>query len=403
VNTEKIIDKEKIRIKPYDSDSIQDILKLSNRSIATERSIDTWRGNNMTAVLAYYGDNLIGAIPLEKRTFSLGNSRYLNLLWVSGAYVDEGYRNQGIGSAMDAKISEYFSSDFKAVFVYRHDVNSPAFRWYKRMGYYELLPILAFKKEVEAPSLSVPYVLLEDREQLPQWEDKIYQCFSLHTKSTGGFPRRDCHFWSHALNTHYYRNFYSYFFVFLTKENKLLAYALLGKTDLKDGIPRIDILEIVHPQDQGIMDVLYQAIMDVAYTRRLQQVRIQVSAEDSSIGWIRSKGFVNRWQTNILGKLISPLDYFKKRLSENEVLEKKYTFIIKTLQLGEHRVGCGTYSIRITADDDVFTQMLLGRFDIYRAIEQGRLLVSGGRDKDIEVLKQIFPLQRWLYFQIDYI
>jgi GNAT superfamily N-acetyltransferase len=382
---------------------LQTVLDMIARSDSTNRSIDTWHGNNMTAILAFNDSELIGAIPLEKRSFSLGKGKFIDILWISGAHVEPDYRSKGIGTAMDQKIKDYYSSEFKAVFAYRGDETSRAYRWYKKLEYCEMLPILSFKKEVRRPEITIQYELWDNEEMVRQWESKLFNCFNRYKDFYGGFPQRHRQFWSDKFKTHYYKEFYDYSILALTDNNEILCYAFLGQTSMKDNIPRIDILEISMPEDFIIKDSLFNAIMDFAYRHGLTEVRIQLSVQDPHLKWVKKLGFINRWRTNIIGKLFNPIKYFEDIMSEKIDLMRDYQFIIKTPKLGEHTVGTGKSSIKLFAHDSLFNEILLCRCNITNAIEEGRLVIVDGNENNTNILVKNFPLNKWKYFQIDYI
>jgi len=391
-----------ITLHPFDNKYLIDMLDLLERSDSTNRSVDTWHGNNMTAVMAFDDDKLIGVLPLEKRSFSLGKNRFLYMLWISGAHVESGYRSRGIGTAMDQKIREYFFPEYKAAFVYRGDETSPAYKWYKKLGYNELLAVLSFKKETKRPEATTEYVLLENEQNIKQWEDKLYNCFNCHSGSYGGFSKRHSQFWSDKIKTHYYKAFYDYSILVLNYQNEILGYAFLGRTSMKDGVQRIDILEFISPEN-SVKDSLYNAIMDFACRRNVNEVRIQLSVQDPNLQWVKSLGFVNRWRLNIMGKLIDPLNYMRDCLSEKIDLEIDCQFIIQTPSLGEHSIGTGKNTVKLFAHDSVLNEILLCRCNIANAVEEGRLIIVDGIDKNLYILEEQFPFNKWRYFQIDYI
>lgn len=392
-----------ITFQQFKTEYTPELLNLIERSDSTNRSVETWQGNNMTAVMALNDGELIGAIPLEKRLFSLGRGKFIDILWISGAHVEPEYRSQGIGTAMDQKIKDYFSSEFKAVFAYRGDETSRAYQWYKKLGYNEMLSILSFKKDVKRPDITTTYVLWDTEEKIKQWESKLYNCFNRNIGYYGGFPQRHRQYWSHKFKTHYYKEFYVYNILALTDNDGILCYAFLGQTSMSDNILRIDILEFITPDNSIIKDSLFNAIMSFAYKQGLTEVRIQLSVQDPILHWIKSLGFVNRWRTNIIGKLFDPINYFKDCLSNKIDLVKDYKFIIQTPKLGEYIVGIGKSSIKLFAHDSLFNEILLCRCNIANAIEEGRLVIIDGNESNINILSDNFPLNKWKYFQIDYI
>ena len=58
-----------IALRPFKTEHLTAVLDLIEKSDSTNRSIDTWTGNNMTAVVAFDNNELIGVLPLEKRLF----------------------------------------------------------------------------------------------------------------------------------------------------------------------------------------------------------------------------------------------------------------------------------------------------------------------------------------------
>ena len=394
-----------ITIQPFRNEYLASILNLIKRSDSTNRSIDTWCGNNMTSVLAFDDEKLIGVLPLEKRLFSLGSDRSLNILWVSAAHVEPEYRSQGVGTAMNHKIQEYFFPDFKAVFVYRGDETSKAYRWYNKLGYHEILSVLSFKKDVIRLDGASDNVLLSNETEISRWEDKLFSCFNRNTGAFGGFPLRHRHFWSDKIKAHYYKEFYTYSILAITSQDRISGYAFLGKTTMKDGIPRIDILEFVAPDESvtGIRDRLYNAIMNFACQRGLKEVRIQLSTQDPHLQWIKSMGFVNRRRFNVMGRLIDPISYFRECLSGKVDLEEEYQFIIQTPALGEHTIGKGKNSTKLFVHDNLLNDILLCRSNISNAVEEGRFVIIDGDKNNIKVLESHFPLNKWQYFHIDYI
>ncbi len=392
-----------ISIRPYEHKYLDAVLDLNRRSDSTNRTKETWQGNVMTGVVAFDGIKPVGVIPLEKRSFSLGGGRALNVLWVSGAHVEPEYRNCGIGTAMDQKIREYFADEHDGIFVYRGDETSQAYQWYKRLGYQDLLPILSFKKRVTATHESSGYELLETQAEIEKCEDGLFACFNRNMNSFGGFPKRHPRSWSHKLSTHYYKEFYDYKVVALGHSYEVDAYAFLGQTAIKDDVPRLDILELVAPADQHTRDMLYMSVMHVAFQHGLKEIRIQLSTQDPHLPWLRSLGFVTRYRFNMLGKLFDPIGYLRALITEDIGLEQAYKIIIQTPTIEEQVVGTGEKSMTLFAHDGFLTQILLLRCRVGNAAEEGRLVMVDGNENSIDVLESLFKFCKWRFFQIDYI
>ena len=172
---------------------------------------------------------------------------------------------------------------------------------------------------------------------------------------------------------------------------------------MKDGIKRIDILEMITPEGLELKNRLYGAIMDYACRQRLKEVRIQMSFQDPDLEWIRSLGFINRWRTNIMGRIFDPIGYFRDHVLKKLDPKGDYKFTIQTPGLGTHHVGRGRNALSLFTGDDVFNRILLGRCSAASAVEEGRIVILGGNEEAVNALKSLSSFNKWRCFHIDYI
>ncbi len=292
-----------IIVRSFEESDLEDALELIRDSDSTNRTKETWAENNMTAMLAFDDQQLIGIIPFERRAIVLSPGDEISALWVSAAHVNPKYRSQGIGSKLDQEIKKYFYPEYKAVFVVREDETSAAYRWYKKLGYHHLINIVSFKKDVEpAAGVSSDYVLLEKPQEFKEWGPRLRDCFQRNVGGSGGFPVRDHEFWLKKFNFHYYRESYRYKILARIEENVVQGYAFLGQTSLRDGVDRFDILEWLASEEAR--NDLYQGIMNYAARINLKELRVQCAQTDPMLAWVKGLGFTRRWQTNLLGKYI---------------------------------------------------------------------------------------------------
>lgn len=295
-----------ISFRPYNNKDLDEVLELIKRSDSTDRSKETWVGNDMTAMLAYDEDRLIGIIPFEKRNIIMDGWHNVKALWVSAAHVEPEYRGQGVGTQLDNRIKVEFYPEFKAVFVIREDEQSAAYRWYKKLGYHHLANLLSLKLGVTSVKNSTGFVLLETFEEFKNYGPRLKRCFDAHIGSCGGYPERDKRFWENKFNSHYYKEHYTYKILAISGKlgAQIAAYAFCGKTNLRDGVNRLDILEIIVPEDKKVRDGLLSAVLNCADRMHCQEIRIQLAEHDPLVKWLKDCGFVLRWQTNLLGKYI---------------------------------------------------------------------------------------------------
>lgn len=295
-----------LRVERFHEKHLDSTISLLQRSDSTNRSRNTWLGNNMTAVLAFDDDALVGVIPLERRDVVGRDGALVKAVWVSGAHVDEAYRSQGLGSRMDEGIGGLFTPEMDCVLVCRGDEQSAAYRWYIRNSYDPLVEILSFKKGVAAssPDAGTALLVCETIEDVDRHADRIHACFWRNNGGHCGFVNRDKAFWRNRFQFHYYREFYRYRIAGLQQDGAIVAFAFLGRTTMRDGVPRYDVLDLAVPNDEAIRDRLFAGIIDMAGRNGLSEIRLQICGNDPARRWVEAMGFKQRWESKVMGKPI---------------------------------------------------------------------------------------------------
>ncbi|MFC1462400.1 GNAT family N-acetyltransferase [Verrucomicrobiota bacterium] len=385
-------------IRLYTPVDLEAVLELLERSDNTSRTPATWTGNGMTAALAFDGDRLVGAIPVEPRTLCLGGNRAVRALWVSGAHVDEEYRSRGIGTMLDRKLREAFADEYDAIFVYRADETSRAFRWYARLGFHVLLPVVAYK--AKAVSTGAPeYRWREGVAGIEAGEVGLFSRLT-RTGAAGGNPLRHANYWSTRIKSHCYGAFYKHGLLTVGSDEDPDSYAVLGETTIRDGVKRFDILDHGSPSDRAAWGSLIRAVMDLAAKRGLEEVRLQLSDEDRAVPWVGGLGFEKRWETNVMGSAIDPPGYLGRELRRAGITA---SIEIETPGLGACSVGDGEPALRLSMPDVDLTRLLFSRMDLVAGVEDGRAeLRSGDRDV-LATVAGCFPKERWEFHQLDYV
>lgn len=384
-----------------DQNALFDLIK---KSISTPRTKSSWEGNHMTAILAWDDDKLIGALPLEKREFSIGNDNTIKLLWISAAHVEPEYRSKGIGFKMDSFLRKYYENEFDAICAYREDERSKAYRWYQNMGFHSILPILAFKKSVNKGSCEKKNrLILNSIASVNKYGEKLHSCFEKTVRSQGGFTKRNEKYWSRVFEHHYYSDLYE-FIILAMKSHKggFDAFALLGKTDMKDGVKRYDILEFVATSEKT-SSMLHDNIELYAHENNINELRIQTFAVEPMKEWVNINGYEYRnRRTNILASLINPSKYLgecylkttTKKMPELKIETPMYKHI--------HVMGDGK-EISLFMNDDTLHQLMFNRLDIEYAVNQGKIVLLQGCYESLLKVSELFHLSPWRYFQSDYI
>ena len=392
-----------IYTKAYEPIYLQDVIRMSERSDSTRRTNDTWVKNDLTAVLGFEENQLIGMLPLEKRVLQVSPGNSIDLLWVTGAHVEAERRSAGIGTIMDESIKTLFSPERKAAFVYRGDENSRAYRWYKKMGYSNLLPIISYKINFGDYLASDLTTKVISHDELYKWDEQLFACFIKNNGMYGGYPKRRKGNLGSKLAHHYYKEYYAFDILTFFANNNLIAYTVLGRTTIRDRIDRIEIMEFSIPAEEYLFDSILNEIKKFSIQKNIEELRIQLSAQDPFAGWIKKRKFNERYRFNVMGKIIDPVSFFRDRIGNGVDLEREWCFILETPVLGINHIGTGKKNVKIYMEDEQLNLMLLNRCHVRNADEEGKILILEGESHGLDILEQTFPFCKWRFFQIDYI
>ena len=290
----------KIVYRSYEAGDLEQILALSRRSDSTSRTILSWRGNDMTAICAFAGKRLIGAIPFERRSLALGGSLYIKVLWATGVHVDEDFRSVGIGEAMDLLIARHFGDKTSGIFVYRGNKNSGAYRWYEKVGFSLIATIEALSKQVDqSPRRDVVSEVYSGEDMFSMIGDELYNIFVGENEKRSGFQLRSPGYWNKICKFHLYRSFYKYF-VLTIGQGDLKAYAFVGQTSIGDTVDRLDIFEFIGPPESW--ENLSEAIRMFALDRGVHTLRFRTYMGSEIGEWLRKTGFILEGKFYFMGK-----------------------------------------------------------------------------------------------------
>ena len=290
----------KIVYRSCEAGDLEQILALSRRSDSTSRTIVSWRGNDMTAICAFAGKRLIGAIPFERRSLALGGSLYIKVLWATGVHVDEDFRSVGIGEAMDSLIPHLFGAEASGTFVYRGDKDSGAYRWYEKIGFNVIATIEILGKQVDrSPRTDVKWAVYSGEDMFSMIGAELYDIFSRENKNRSGFQLRSPGYWHNICKSHLYHSFYEYF-VLKIGEGNLKAYAFIGQTSIRGAVDRLDIFEFIGPPE--CWENLSEAIRMFALDRGVHALRFRTYMGSEIGEWLRKTGFILEGKFYFMGK-----------------------------------------------------------------------------------------------------
>jgi GNAT superfamily N-acetyltransferase len=292
---------------PRDRDAILDFVR---RMGFNARDAVTWDGLRMTAMTAWRGDQLIGAIPVEPRPLLIGGGRAVTTLHQTVVAVDPQYRGGGIGSMLQVALAANPPVPAELTTVFREEPESPAYRWYRRTGFSPAMHIDSWfvdsPAETEpapsAPQFGITTVAADEAGPADfAVNDALWSKVLQH--SGGGFVNRAGRPLAAWLPVHPYRRQYRFLLLTLPSEARgIQGYALLGVGRMHSKTERVDILDLV-----GTVPAVYARLAHevLCWAKRsgCAPVRWPLSTSDAdAIEAAERAGFEKRWGFDLLIK-----------------------------------------------------------------------------------------------------
>jgi GNAT superfamily N-acetyltransferase len=290
-----------------DRDPILDFIRAMGFN---PRDAVTWDGLHMTAVTAWAGAELVGAIPLEPRPLQVAPGRVVTTLHQTAVAVHPDYRGRGVGSRLQAALKAEPPVAAHLTTVFREEPQSPAYRWYVQSGFTAVMHIDSwFLNDPKADDALLPPPEYRMREPIV---DASGPLDALWRKARGdrfaGFVDRTRRPLAPWLAVHPYRSRYDFRLATLpNKAGDLAGYALLGVGRLHSDTIRADILELIADSPLSRADTV-RAVLAAAAANGWQPVRWPIAASDGeSVELASQLGFEKRWGFDLLAK---PLNGF---------------------------------------------------------------------------------------------
>ncbi len=143
----------------YDVDEInpemKEILTFRN-SVFFPLSLDKWINLNNKGIAIREDGDIIGILPLQERLFEISKNKAITIVNENNVCVAAGKRGNSVGSKLIDSAEEYYLNEYLSFNVFRFDESSPAYRFYRKKGHYDLChkSLYSLKKEY-TPSTSV--------------------------------------------------------------------------------------------------------------------------------------------------------------------------------------------------------------------------------------------------------
>jgi hypothetical protein len=429
-------------------DELPAVLSLLAQSGSTARSVDSWKHDQMTALLLGKRGDFSAVMPIARRTLNVAPSRQLNVGWLSS---NQFATRMSLRRQTRDTYPEWpaLLSDLDALVVTRRDEASLSARWYAQTGFHDVLSIRCLYLDMTAPPAPQsatryhPEVVSAGASgsswDKARWQPEMLSVYKDVYAATGGTVPRHENFWAPTLTHHYYREHYQFQIIGLwsgapqgSGGNALMGYAVVGWSGWHSKRPRMDILELATRQwDTAVASELLHTTCQLAWSKNVHQVRAVVSAHDPYRGHLARSGFVDRWGYRLLAKWLHPQRYLNSLALPAELADLSLTLNtpgnvpltiqprtksglgietqgdpIDVLMRGKVLVPSANPPIQLQSDAATLTRLLLQRLDITASMQEGTLFTNAQAPlttNDLTRLSLAFPWTPWVFHMLDYI
>ena len=282
-------------------EDIPKILDFIKKAGFTERSLESWNGENMEAVIALDKGSIVGAIPFAVRQLVIAKGKFARVGYVSAVSVKDGYRSKGIGSSLLSFIKEEVPElDCLAVNRKHKDGEDRAYKWYIRNGFFDLVTVRVLFAEVSEIGTDErngfeTSVRKVDNSNIDRLDyEKLLKLFEFAFGENGGFERRDKTFWKGRFRYHYYKMLNEYFLLTLSRGDEVVAYTIFAKNFIHEKNGKVDVLEYGFDRSKANVKDLVSELTLCCSGRGIPVMRFVTSDETEAYSQILSLGFEER-------------------------------------------------------------------------------------------------------------
>ncbi len=402
-----------------------EVLGLLNAPGATARTEETWRQDEMTALLLGSGEGgATAAMPLSRRTIEVAPGRRLRVGWVSSNQFASGMRvrrqTRGTAGCWPELLPEV-----DALVVVLRDQPSLAARWYAQTGFAAVAALRCLYLEMLEPPAGPAgrYAMrVAGVEEVGGWGRQMVAVHEEVFGNYGGPVVRGEDFWARTLPHHFYREHYQFQVIGLWSGGGgaaqeggelLMGYAVVGWSGWHSKRPRMDILELATRQwDTGVAQELIRTTCQLAWSKNVREVRAVISVHDPYRGYLMRTGFEDRWGYAMQVKWLHPQRYLDG-LAVAEALGDVAVQLDSpgqvSLRLGA-TAGAGARTVRLQTGAAGLTRLLCQRLEVAAAVRDGTLLVregagggGGAAEEEVGRVAMALPWTPWTFHMLDYI
>ena len=376
---------------------IPEMLKFRNAGFG-EISRPQWEAMGCTAVLAWKGNKIQGAIPLQFRELMINPRVSVPVVFENAVSVAEKVRSRGLGGAMLDHAERVLRNRIDALCVYRGGESSPGYRFYRKAGHGDLYYIchLSLKhpqgRDNEVDVVSAEEAVGLERQLLGQFK-KVY---GLHA----GYWKREKGYFGTILASHVYTN--SDWRLFLLRRKKaILGYAIANPHDpLGPGLGIYDFAASSPAAQQALLEKI-----EWVARRNKQTPAILGNREHPLFAPLGQRGYVcSEYSSFTMGRIVRADRIFARLASKSPLLHELHLGAVTPhREVMVNRPARPKYRATMYLKESQLTRLLMGRLDMASALEMNMIRLSPLPGRVEKALVRVCAFCPWVTLGMDYI
>ncbi len=387
----------------YTPADAEDLLGIRN-AIFPPLTLSQWREGEKsnTASLAYLGDEIVGAIPMEFRDIQLAPGAVVSTIFEHAVGTREDMRSKGIGSGMIAAAREFLQDRVDVIMVYRGAERSPGYKFYDKTGHVDLLYLRTCTWEPAAGRGGDCAVggldeFLGDAEAVAS---VFAEMFAGH----GGFPyRTGPEYWPMAMARGIYHVLpQQAHYIRYPRTGDLQGYIMVGERTGERADQPLQVQDAA-ATGPGALEECLRALGNLASDLG-KPVTWMLSSEHPCLQAALDIGFVPQLRhMMIMGQVIAPQRLFGKVCTDLSLLsDLKINVWTPTTDYTLYEAPGAQKEITLEAKDWAIHRLLCRRLDLATAVRQDIVTVHSASEDIVNRLSEALPYDPWAYIAIDY-
>ncbi len=389
----------------YAKDDAKDLLSIRN-AIFPPLTLEQWRQSEATntASMAYMGEEVVGAIPMDRRAFQVAPGAIINTVFEHAVGTREDMRSKGVGAGMINAAREFLRPEVDTLMVYRGAERSPGYRFYAKTGHVDLIYLADAIWEpcgCHAPDCAIGGIAEMDTDR-----EQIFATFRDTYGQYGGFPARDdADYWQYAMSRQIFDVLpQETYYIRTPAIGELEAYIIAGlRTTRGDDYP-VTVQDAAYKGDAEAMHRCLSTLGMLAQQQK-RKVNWLLSLEHPCREIAYDAGFSQAARhMMIMGQVINPQRQFVRVCADmGAVADLKIGVWTPTGDYILYEGPDAKNEVVIEAKDWAMHRLLCRRLDFASAYRQELVTLRNGNADDAEAIGRALPYNVWAYAGLDYV